>query len=182
MIDRALYLLLILSFAASAEPGYQQVMRSHMGWRIPTYVPAVGRPITLCQNTLYDLKQGERVHLNGWSQIDAPSMSPALRKQCKPGRDCSGIGMNLVIAYCDDSEPACNFTGRDWPADSGVSWGAGNVSHDGEHHKTPFTEADYVSPLDQSAVTFRLYVNIYGPKGRVATIDDCRLTSSRHRD
>jgi len=186
----ALYALVAVTFAlgftalvfakdAQAEPVYQQVVRKEMGWRISTYVPAVGRPVPLAVITLLDINQGERIRLDGWAQIDAPAMSEKLKARCQPKHDCSKVGVNFLIAYCDDADPECNFTGRNWPEHSGVTWDAGNISYKVQHHAPMYSTADYVSPFDQPSVTFKLFVNVYGKPGRVAVINDCRITSER---
>lgn len=159
-----LLILMLLSFGVAAQPNFEQIQKENMGWKISTRPEADDRPITLCQFTLYELTQGERVHLEGWAQVDATGEI---------------VGVNLQIAYCDDMEPECNYSGRRWPENSGHSWAAGNVSRSEEHHKTMRPLADYVSPMDQSAVTFKLFVNVYGRAGRIAEVDDCRLTAER---
>lgn len=159
------FLLILIAVTAHADPIFESVSRQNAGWRISTRQRADERPITVCEKTLYDVLQGERIHIEGFGQVDAPG---------------KGVGVNLQIAYCDNSSPSCNFTGR-WREPSVHMWAAGNVSHDEEHHKVLRPSADYVALGHQQAVAFKLFVSVYGPRGRLATLDDCALTFARYR-
>lgn len=158
----------LLSCAVQAEPLFEYVVRSDMHWKISARPTAAERPVTVCEWTLYDVLDGERVHMEGWTQVDALTI---------------GIGVNAQLAYCDDAEPQCNYSGRRWP---GVhKWDAGNVWRvRGEHHKVFMPSADYISTHYQQAVTFNLFVNVYRrlTAGAYAGINDCAITFERHRD
>lgn len=162
------WLLLLVAFPALAcDTHFESVVREKAGWRISARPTASERPITVCEKTLYDLKAGERIHIEGWAQIDA--MGPL-------------IGVNLQIAYCDDAEPECNFTGR-WEQPSVHRWATGNIWRtNGQHHRDYSPIANYVSQTDQAAVKFKLFTNIYSsqPDGAYAGIDDCAITFERH--
>lgn len=156
--------------AAHAEPSvvFDSVVRSQAGWRISARGVANERPVTVCEKTLYDVLAGERIRIEGWGQVDALT---------------TGIGVNMQIAYCDDTRPECNYSGR-WDSPSVHKWGAGNVYRQGEHHKVFNPQADYLSGHYQPAVTFKLFVNVYSsqPAGAYAGLDDCAITFERHRD
>lgn len=158
---RRLALLLLMS-AAHADPVFESVTRRDAGWVISTRPAADERPVTVCQKTLYDVLYNERIHVEGWGQVDAPDEL---------------VGINMQIAYCD---PLCDYTGR-WPAPHVHFWAAGNVSHDEEHHKIMRPMAVYVSPAAQTSVRFELFLNVYGPLGRYAELDDCGMTFMRYR-
>ncbi len=157
--------LMLLCVSAQAAPVFESVVRQHAGWKISARPRADDRPVTVCEKTLYDVLAGERVHIEGWGQVDALT---------------TGIGVNMQIAYCD---PECNYSGR-WDLPSVHKWGAGNVFRNGEHHKVFAPTAHYISNGYQQSVTFRLFVNIYSSrwKGAYAGVDDCAITFERHRD
>lgn len=165
--SRACWILALVSGGALADPAFEYVSRDNAGWIISARLTAEERPITVCEKTLYDVLAEERIHVEGWAQVDA--IGPL-------------IGVNLQVAYCDDATPECNYTGRRWP---GVhKWAAGNVWRSrGEHHKIMTPSADYISAHHQQAVTFKLSVSVYSsqPRGAYAGVDDCAITFERHR-
>ncbi len=170
-MKRAALLIATALFAcvARSDPIFESVVRSDMRWKISARLAADDRPVTICQLTLYDVLAGERIHMEGWTQVDALT---------------TAIGVNVQMAYCDDGEPQCNYSGRRWPGASVHKWAAGNVwRKKGEHHKIYTPSADYVNKNHQQAITFRLFVNIYSnqPAGAYAGINDCAVTFERHR-
>jgi len=170
MTNRAFYLLCLLSCAVGAEPVFESVTRTNMGWKISARPTADERPITVCQLTLYDVLAGERIKIEGWAQVDAMTTL---------------IGVNTQIAYCDDAEPQCNYSGRRWPANSSHRWASENTWRvRGTHHPTYSPRANYVSSHHQQAVTFKLFVNIYStqPRGAYAGVNDCGIDFYRYRD
>lgn len=121
-------------------------------------------PVTVCEVTVYNVLQGERLKAEGWAQVDAVGEL---------------IGVNIQVAYCDDS--GCNYSGR-WPAPSIHFWGTGNVWRSkGEHHKTQRPVGHYIAQSDQQAVTFKTFVNVYSSSLTpvYGAVLDCGLTVER---